>query len=226
MVQGKPVAVILAAGLGKRMNKGLPKPLVPLLGLPIIEHTIRAFKRLGLEIIVVYNREEIRSYIESNFPDIKLIKNQNPERENGYSLYLAKNAIGNRDFLLAMGDHYYSNAFFEGIDRKRNFTTAFVSSYCHNPQEATKVKTKRNKIVDIGKELEDYNYFDTGLFFCKPEIFNFASRLVEEREQVKLADIFKEASKEEKVRYEVIDDFWIDIDTPEELKIAEKNHRK
>lgn len=209
-------AVILAAGCAKRMG-GEPKPLIKLFGLPIIEHTIRKLK--GYEIIVVYHKKEIADYIKEKFPDIKLVYNNQPDKENGWSLYLARDFI-NDDFILLMADHFYGEKFFNFVRKKE--TTVFVSKHCSDAVEATKVKVSGNKVVDIGKELKEYDYFDTGLFYCKREIFDFIEKLKEKKEGIKLAEVIKEMAKEGKVSYEVVDDYWIDIDTREELKKAEK----
>ncbi len=207
-------AVILAAGIGKRMESNQAKPLLKLFGIPIIEHTIRKLR--GYDIIVVYHKKEIEEFIKKKFPHIKLIYNNEPERENGWSLYLAKDYV-KEDFILLMADHFYGEKFFNF--NKKDKTTLFVSKYCSNAIEATKVKVRGNKIVNIGKSLDDYDFFDTGFFYCKKEIFDYID---EKKEKIKLSDIIFNLAKEGEIKYEVIDDFWIDIDTKEELKKAEK----
>ncbi len=214
-------AVILAAGLGRRMQAKKPKPLLNLFGIPIIEHNLRKLK--DFDVVVVYHMKEIADFIKKKFPNVKLVYNPNPERENGYSLYLAKDYIED-DFILLMADHYYSDDFFRSIEKFEK-TTVFVSEKCYNPEEATKVKVYDRYVFDIGKGLKEYDYFDTGFFYCKKDIFEYIERL-KDREKIKLSDVIKEASKEKKVYYKVLNSFWIDIDTKEELKYAEKFIRK
>lgn len=213
-------AVILAAGLGRRMQSEEPKPLLPLFGMPIIEHTIRKLK--GIDIIVVYHDERIKKYIEKKFPDVKLIYNPEPDRENGWSLYLAKDFV-NEDFLLLMADHYYGEEFFQF--KKRRNTTVFVSKHCRDAEEATKVKVDGKKVVNIGKKLRKYDYFDTGFFYCKKDVFKYAEKLAE-KGKMKLAEIMKELAKEGKLEYEVVNASWTDIDTKKELKYAEELVKK
>ncbi len=221
MVQGEPVAVILAAGFGRRMGSTVPKPLIPLFGMPIIEHTIRALKQKNCRIIVVYSDERIANYLRNKFPDIILVKNPHPEKENGYSLFLAEKYV-NGDFFLFMGDHYFGDEFFEKCGKIYYYTTAFVSKFSLDPDEATKVAVSGRNVVDIGKKLENYTYFDTGMFYCKKEIFDYARKMVSERDTVPLSSIFKEMASSELLAYEVVHDDWIDIDTPRELKMAEE----
>lgn len=209
-------AVILAAGFGKRMQGKRPKPLIHLFGIPIIEHSIRKLK--GHEIAVVYHDREIEKFMKKKFSDVKLIYNDSPQKENGWSLYMAKDFVDD-DFLLLMGDHYYGENFFK--NKKFDRTTVFVSKYCDNKEEATKVKVDGKNVVEIGKEIKDYEYFDTGFFYCKKEIFDYIEK-IKEKGEVKLSDVVSEMAKEGKIGYEIIEEKWIDIDTEKDLRKAEK----
>ncbi|MDI3316220.1 MAG: bifunctional UDP-N-acetylglucosamine diphosphorylase/glucosamine-1-phosphate N-acetyltransferase GlmU [Bacillota bacterium] len=60
------VAVILAAGQGKRMRSALPKVMHPLLGLPMLEYGVRAAEGAGADLILVVvppAGEAIQSYL-------------------------------------------------------------------------------------------------------------------------------------------------------------------
>ena len=215
--------VILAAGFGSRMQKDLPKPLVPLFGLPLIEHKIVKLK--DFEIAVVYHDRRVAEYIRKKYPLIKLIYNPNPEKENGYSLYCARDFISDGEsFVLLMADHYYGDRFYSSL-KNNHRTILFVSDYCYQPEEATKVKVKGDNIIKIGKDLAEFDYFDTGFFICTSEVFKYIEKLLH-REKIKLSDIMQEMAYEGKLFYKRIEDFWIDIDTVEELKVAERFIKK
>lgn len=213
-------AVILASGLSRRMKDKKPKPLIELLGLPIIEHTIRKLRNKNIGIIVVYHREEIKNYLSKNFPEIEFVYNPEPERENGYSLYLVKNLIED-DFLLLMSDHYYGDGFFDRIKRYEK-TIIFVSKFVYDEEEATKVKVDDGHVIDIGKNLKEYDFFDTGFFYCKKEIFTYIERIIKDKYKITISDIIIELSKDKKVGYEIVEEVWFDIDTRNDLKYAEK----
>ena len=222
MVQGVGEAVILAAGFGSRMGTDTPKPLLPLMGLPLIEHKIRALLERSFRVTVVYNHPKVAEYIKKNFPQVRLVYNPHPERENGYSLLMAKEEVKG-DFFLFMADHFYGEKFYELLDKRFDKNTAFVSRYCHDPQEATKIKAGEDlNVTSIGKELKEYNFFDTGMFFCKKEIFETAERLASNIEKLRLADVFQELARRGELKAVVVEDKWMDIDTKEELKEAEK----
>ena len=64
--------VILAAGEGTRMRPltlAMPKPLVPVCGVPLIEHIVRPLPKVIDELIIVigYKGEMIREYCGEEF---------------------------------------------------------------------------------------------------------------------------------------------------------------
>jgi bifunctional UDP-N-acetylglucosamine pyrophosphorylase/glucosamine-1-phosphate N-acetyltransferase/UDP-N-acetylglucosamine pyrophosphorylase len=67
VVLSEPLAIILAAGKGKRMASDLPKVLVPVLGRPMIRYAIDAVRDAGVDRIVVvigYRGELVRSELD------------------------------------------------------------------------------------------------------------------------------------------------------------------
>ncbi len=85
--------------------------------------------------------------------------------------------------------------------------------------EATKVKCENGRAIDIGKNLKDFDFVDTGFFILSKEIFNFAEEIVKEKDVVELKDIVKRA----KIPVtEVSSYFWMDIDTKEDVKKAKR----
>lgn len=212
----------MAAGFGSRMGGALPKPLKPLFGLPLIDHNIIKLREIVGEenIIVVYSNKALADHIKERFPRIQLAFNSRPERENGYSLLFSEGLIKD-NFILTMADHYFSDDFISNL-RLDSPNKAFVSRFCDDRDEATKVKTEGIYITDIGKTLKDYDYFDTGMFFCNKDIFPYIEKLSKEREIVKLSDVFGAMAKEKKLTYQLIEGYWIDIDTQSELTKAER----
>ena len=71
--------VILAAGQGSRLSRSIPKPLVPLLGIPLIEHVLAAIpKEIPINIIVSPKHRTLFSTKNPNhiyFCNTKSLKN-------------------------------------------------------------------------------------------------------------------------------------------------------
>lgn len=217
-------AVILAAGLGTRLDpltKEVPKGLLKVAGREILYRTMKALEELGIEEFIVITNPKYKSKFEEflnrdGFKH-KIILNKSPEKGNGYSLYLAKNYISDK-FVLVMGDHIYEKAFFERALKCEGLIIDKIGAFIDR-KEATKVLYENKRIKDIGKHLERWNGFDTGFFVLTPEIFNYAEEIIKEKAKAELSEIVKRARL--KVS-EVSGCFWMDIDTPSELKRARR----
>lgn len=106
-------AVIMAAGIGKRMRPVTlfkPKPLVEVKGISMIASIIKALHVNGIyEIYVVvgYLRDQF-NVLEKEYPGLKLIENKEYEKYNNISsLYFARDYL--EDSIILDGDLIISN---------------------------------------------------------------------------------------------------------------------
>jgi choline kinase len=99
------------------------------------------------------------------------------------------------------------------VDRKLN---AFFDL-----DDAMKVQTRDDLVVEIGKALSNYDAIDTGLFICPEEIFDYLER-AKKGGDCSLADGVRLMAADGNVRaIDIGDAAWQDVDTPEMLKHAE-----
>jgi len=92
-------------------------------------------------------------------------------------------------------------------------------------EDAMKVRTRGNRVTDIGKKLRDYDAIDIGLFVCPLEIFNYFERAKSRsgRNDCSLADGVRLMADNDKVRaIDIGDGWWQDVDTPSMLRHAER----
>ncbi|AEC52620.1 glucose-1-phosphate thymidylyltransferase related protein [Pyrococcus sp. NA2] len=213
-------AVILAAGYGTRMGEK-PKGLIKVAGRELIYRTMKNLMKFGIsEFIIVTNEryEQLyRDFVNAHGFNAKVVVNPNPERGNGYSLHMAKDHVKGK-FVLVMSDHVYEEKFYEiavkgeGLiaDRRPKFVDI---------EEATKVVVRDGRVVEIGKEIRNWDALDTGFFVLDDSIFQVTERLAREKDVVELRDVVKEA----KLRVTFVDGlFWMDVDTPEDLRKAKR----
>ncbi len=79
-MNGEPIVKggIIAAGAGVRLRQAgwtMPKPLVPVAGMPLIEHVIRNFLAAGISSLVIIVNEQAREcadWVRLRFPDLDL----------------------------------------------------------------------------------------------------------------------------------------------------------
>ena len=225
------IAVILAAGNGSRIRDiagALPKPLVSFNGKPLLEHVLIAGQNAGIERFVItvgYQGHAIRSWVANRrFEGLQIDCVENPDyhKANGVSLLVARQVI-NEPFLLLMSDHIFES----------ETAAALLSQHLQKDEvilavdrkldsifdidDATKVRSIANYIVDIGKEVSGYDSVDTGMFLCSPAIFS-ALEQVKLNDNCSLSDGMRLLAADRKLRaFDIGDAVWQDVDTPEML---------
>jgi 1L-myo-inositol 1-phosphate cytidylyltransferase len=231
-------AVILMAGSGSRLRssqKSLPKPLTPLLGRPLISYTLDALACAGISkinVVVGYESDRLTAAVtELAPPNLALSFLMNPEwkKQNGISLLAAaKNVTSN--FILTMSDHLFDHVIVDLLVESEepgilNLAVDRKIKSVFDLDDAMKVQTQGDRIVAIGKELQNYDAIDTGLFVCPLEIFTYLNR-AKKNNDCSLADGVRLMAADNKARaIDIGDAWWQDVDTPEMLADAEKNLR-
>lgn len=229
--------LIIAAGRGTRLSqKGISKPLVPVLGIPIIERIIRTAIAAGIRdfyVVSGYNGAKLRAFLDTLTEKLRItithIKNEHWEKGNGLSVLMAQEYIA-ENFLLMMGDHLIDSSVLENLKKyqlsdgkivlavDRDLNTPMVDM-----NDVTKVRMIDGKVVGIGKDLKEFNGFDTGVFYCSSAIFNALAQSISELNDDSLSGGVRKLAAERKVNvYDIKDMFWIDIDDENGLKKAEK----
>jgi len=234
-------AVILMAGEGSRLrgsDKMSLKPFIPVLGRPLICYTIDALIRAGIKkasFIVGYESERMIAKLQQLIPSnlsVAFIENRDWQKQNGISLLTAADRVA-RPFLLTMSDHLFDDGI---VDRLLDsFDSDFLNvavdrklDSIFDLEDAMKVRTRGNRIADIGKKLRDYDAIDIGLFVCPLEIFDYLERAKSRSgtNDCSLADGVRLMAGDNKVRaIDIGDGWWQDVDTPRMLQRAEKTMR-
>ncbi len=228
--------IILAAGLGSRLGKGIPKALVNVAGKTMIEYQFEWTKILDPERIVVvsgFHHDDVKIFCERTLPSAIVVENKRYKEQNLYSL-LAAHDFFNMDTLIMNVDHIYPDSLAEMValkiqdvsqyaifaDTNRTLTDDDMKIFVH-PESGT--------VEKISKKLSDWNAGYIGMTFIKKEFWSAylaASSAV--------ADDKKEKAVVEMVIQELIDrglfpelitsdgSKWYEIDTMDELLIAEK----
>ena len=241
-------AVILMAGEGSRLRQGYVgqarlrgsdntflKPLVPLLGRPLISYALDALIRAGIktvDFVVGYESERMIEQVKQFLPSglsASFIENRDWQKQNGISLLAAAGHVS-APFLLTMSDHLFDGAVIDRLldSSEPGFLNVAVDrklDSIFDLEDAMKVRTRGNRVTDIGKKLCDYNAIDIGLFVCPLEIFDYLERAKSGSGQsdCSLADGVRLMARDNKVRaIDIGESWWQDVDTPQMLKYAER----
>ncbi|HVN80531.1 MAG TPA: NTP transferase domain-containing protein [Terriglobia bacterium] len=227
--------LILAAGNGTRLrpvSAGLPKPLVQFRGKPILEHIILRAHEAGIDkfvIVVGYRSDLIRRWFDVRWLgniSITLVENPDYHKANGISVLKAQGEIHEK-FLLLMADHIFEPETAKLLMEQPLAQDEVILAVdpkidsVFDLDDATKVRREGDRIVDIGKEIANYDALDTGMFLCNPVLFDRLKSATRDG-NCSLSEGMRELARERKLRaLEIGEASWQDVDTPEALAYAE-----
>lgn len=229
--------LILAAGDGGRLAQVCDsKPLVPVAGLPLIERTIATAQQAAITefyVVTGYAAEPVEAFLSdvSRRRGVSITPIRNPQWEmgNGVSLLTARHRL-DEPFLLLMGDHVFDETILSELLREPLHDGEVIlaadfgveKNQLVDLNDVTKVLADDHRLISIGKQLGTFNAFDTGAFLCSPSIFEAAEESVRAGDRSVSGAIRCLARTGEAKLVDVRDNHWVDIDTPGDLKNAEK----
>lgn len=222
-------AIILAAGAGTRLRDVAPiKPLAEVAGRPLIGHVVDRLAAAGVEEVVVvtgYRAPEVQRAVLSLQAAVRLRCVYNPawHRPNGVSVLAAEPNIRGRA-ILTMSDHVAdvdlyrrlvaggdSDATLLGVDRR-------IGHPWIDEDDVTRVATRGESIVAIGKHLDPYDAYDTGVFNISPALFAALRSLPDPS----LSDGMRLLARHDMAKaIDVANDRWLDVDDARAHAIAE-----
>jgi len=228
-------SLILAAGNGTRLrpvSAELPKPLVQFRGKPMLEHVILRAHEAGIDnfvIVIGYRSDLIRRWFDSRWVgnvSVTLVENRDYHKNNGISALKAKDEIHD-NFLLLMADHIFEPQTAKSLMREPLAPGEVILAVdpkmdrIYDLDDATKVRRDDDCIVDIGKEIANYDALDTGMFLCSPVLFDKLESGTRDG-NCSLSDGMRQLAQERHLRaFEIGEAQWQDVDTPEALTHAE-----
>jgi len=233
--------LIIASGKGTRLvSKSKLKPLAFLVGIPLIARVILLARKAGLDdfyVVTGYNGKRLRDYLKSfsKKRNIKItcLHNDEWEKDNGLSVLRAADTI-NDNFILLMSDHIFNEEIIRELKNEEIDNNEVILAVDKNvkgnhfvdEKDVTKVFIKNNRIIDIGKDLKEYNAYDTGIFLCSPAIFSAIEESAR-RGDTSLSGGIRVLAKRNNIKSRDVDGkYWIDVDDETKLKQAEKHLMK
>ncbi len=230
--------LIIAAGKGSRLRKisaDRPKPLTPVMGVPLIERIIRTALDGGIDklyVVTGYMADTLEKFLEQLEKrlntDITIIRNNDWHEENGVSVLKARQKI-TEPFFLMMGDHLFDSRTIKALGEKKlkeNEVILAVDTDLESPftdmDDATKVLCENGCILDIGKEIEKFNAIDTGLFLCSPALFDALEHSIRQGSGTALTAALRMMAEKGQVKCCDIKGPWIDVDDEAAYERAEK----
>ncbi|MDX1442558.1 MAG: phosphocholine cytidylyltransferase family protein [Gammaproteobacteria bacterium] len=150
----KPLAIILAAGMGSRLGRPHPKPLTPLNdGETILRRQLRMLKGAGLEVLVVVGFK--MDLIMEAAPDVSFVYNPDYDTTNtARSLSRALQQVHDRDVLWMNGDVVFHPRVLDGVLATEGSIVA-VNTERVGEEEVKYITNEAGYITEISKQVKN-----------------------------------------------------------------------
>ena len=165
-------AIILAGGRGKRLKPVtdyVPKPLVPIKNIPIIEWQIRYLKKFGISEVIIctgYKTDMIENYLSMKKLGIKIkFSIEKTPLGTGGAIKKAGKLINDKSFFVINGDTI-TNIDLDKLANKKNSIAAIELRTKYGILE-----TESDKIINFKekKEISD-TWMNAGIYHLQKEI--------------------------------------------------------
>lgn len=150
-------AILMAAGVGSRISRsiqGIPKSIVDVGGISLIENTINQLKKKGITeiaIVVGYKAHIVKSILENH--GVTIFYNPFYEKTNSIaSLWFAKEFIKDDDCLFMNGDVFFEPALLDLVMDEKMRLVLF-SDESRKEEGDYKLFYHNNRLIDHGKDL-------------------------------------------------------------------------
>ena len=221
-------ALILAAGKGTRMwplTEDIPKPLLPISGIPIIKRQIDELKKVGVKklyILIGYQMNEISDYIDKTETEIEVnYIIQEKQKGTGHAVKMAENKIKG-SFYCLNGDIIINAKNLKKINRCKDM--AMMVTTVDDGSNFGAVKQKNGYLVSIiEKGKSGKCKINAGIFIFNESIFTAIDNTKKSiRGEYELTDALELVSNQiEVIEFE---GEWKDIGNPWDLISANENY--
>jgi mannose-1-phosphate guanylyltransferase len=223
--------MLLAAGLGTRLRPltyELPKPMVPILGRPVMEHILRLLARHGFDEVVA-NLHYFPDLIRNRFGDgsdygMRLAYSYEPElMGTAGGVRNVRDHFGGQTFLIISGDALTDvdlTKLWEAHKRKGGIATLALKGVDDPSQLGVVIVNEDGRIQGFQEKPDPAealsNLGNCGIYVFEPQIFDYFP----EREFVDWAmDVFPRLLEEDVSFYgHEIEEYWNDVGSLEEYR--------
>ena len=227
-------AVVMAGGEGTRLRpltSSRPKPLVPILNKPCMQHTIELLKRYGITDIVVtlyYLADEIEGYFgDGSELGVNLIYTvEDTPLGTAGSVKKAEEYLKDDTFIIVSGDALTDLDVEKALafHKEKGSVATLVLQHVDNPLEFGVVITDDNGRIRRFLEKPSWgevfsDTVNTGMYILEPSIFEYMQH---DKSYDWSQDIFPQLLTEEKPMFGyVLGEYWTDVGSLQQYRQAQ-----
>jgi len=230
--------VILHGGYGTKLRPLThtgPKQLIPIANKPISQYVLEDLRISGITEIAVLlgnvHPEKVKEYYGNGQKfDVKIQYIQQDEPKGiAHAVSLCKEYVNNQSFIVYLGDNLLKGGIKNYIRtfQDSNYDTMVLLCEVKNPQRFGVAKFDQNgrllQLIEKPKQPPS-NYALTGIYFFKPVIFEMIKYLRPSwRGELEITEAIQLLlEKGYNVGYQIVQDWWKDTGTPEDILEANR----
>ena len=231
-------ALILAAGVGKRLKANVPKILLKVGNKSLLERHYENLLNLGIKnigIVIGYKSNQLTNFIKKIDikKNIKIFRNSRYKLGSIVSLVCAGKFFHTKGDLIFMdGDVFYDKKILKKLINSKKKNCLLIDRQFEKGEEPVKVCIKNNKIFDFGKIVnQDFDFQGESVGFFKfsnkssIKLLEVAKIIMKSNKNAMYEDVIQQIIKKKKVHidFENITSLpWVEIDFKKDLILAKK----
>ena len=231
-------ALILAAGVGKRLKANVPKILLKVGNKSLLERHYENLLNLGIKnigIVIGYKSNQLTNFIKKIDikKNIKIFRNSRYKLGSIVSLVCAGKFFHTKGDLIFMdGDVFYDKKVLKKLINSKKKNCLLIDRQFEKGEEPVKVCIKNNKICDFGKIVnQDFDFQGESVGFFKfsnksaIKLLEAAKVIMKSNKNAMYEDVIQQIIKKKKVHidFENITSLpWVEIDFKKDLILAKK----
>lgn len=204
-----------------------PTGLIPIAGKPIVKHLVSDLKDIGVdEVYLVTNYKE--EMFEKEFESDNRVNIVTQNELNGTGGAVEECDFIEEDFLVVNGDVIVSQEDLQALVNKHENTedpATILATDEDSPEKFGVLSITNDRVVKLEEKPEDpeNSLINTGIYVFNPDIFSILGDI--EDEQKNLTDAVQRLIDKKEARFELVEDYWVDIGSLKKLWKADEVKR-
>lgn len=232
-------ALILAAGMGRRLGSKLNKCMIEINGISLFERFVQALRIAGvfkLTVVTGYNADALERFILAHTDgfDVRFVRNEEYETTNNiWSLYLAQEVLGSDDTILMESDLIFHQDLLKTLAETPSPNIAVVAKLERWMDGTTVLLNGLNVLRFISKE--DFDPYNFAVSYKTVNIYKLSKDFLKCKYIPALKSCIEKNGKEQfyesalkklvtlpevNLQALILDSKWYEIDTESDWKYA------
>lgn len=205
-----------------------PTALMPVAGRPLVHHLVEALQDVGVEDIYLVTNH-LEQQFEQEFGEYTNVNMVRQEELTGTAGAVGCCDFIEEDFIVVNGDVMVS------ADDLDNLVDKFQGSECdaamlatgeNQPEKFGVLSITDDRVGSIEEKPEDADntLVNTGIYMFSPAVFDRIEELGED--ETSITDAVNRVTRDGRARFELVEDYWLDIGSPRKLWKADRLKRE